>query len=91
MIHGLNKIDENKIQQCIEILTGMKPVETITDSKYELKIGAENPLQLGFDKMRNELSIESMRYSANIKMLQEVCEMMKNEAEFLIWTTLNCD
>lgn len=90
MIEELNKVDENKIEQCIELLTGMNPLEKITDERYELKLGKENPLELGYNKRRNELSIESMSYSAKVRMLQEICEMMKNEAEFLTWISLNC-
>ena len=89
------KDTETKIEQCIELLTGMVCTETITDNRYTLKLGTGDPLEVGYNKKRRvlvgkALSATTMRYSAKLKMLQMICEwMMDNIDEFSNWTAKN--
>lgn len=78
-------LDENKIEQCIELLTGKKPLETITGNKYNLTLGEKSPLIVGYDKNYHRLGIETMRFSARVKMLTTLCDMMRSRTEFLKW------
>lgn len=89
MIHIPNSIKEEDIEKCIFILTGAKPIEAITNNKYALILGNKNPLEIGYDKNRKLLTEERMKYSALIAMLENICHMMKNEAEFIVWREEN--
>lgn len=89
MIYIPKTIKEEDVEKCINILTGLIPTEEITEDMYCLKLGAKNPLEIGYDKKRKLLSEETMKYSALIRMLEEICKMMKDEAEFILWKEEN--
>lgn len=89
MIYIPETINEKDIENCINILTKLNPTEEVTPDRYCLKLGTKNPLEIGYDKNRKLLSEETMRYSSLIRMLEEVCRMMKDEAEFIVWREEN--
>jgi len=89
MIDIITRMDVSKISDSIELITGIKPTETITEEKYVLKLGSIDPLVIGYDKKRKLLTEENMSRCAHIKMLEELSQMMKEEAEFLIWVHNN--
>lgn len=89
MIYIPESINESDVEKCIVILTKLTPIEEITEDRYLLKLGTKNPLEIGYDKKRRLLSEEIMKYSALIRMLEEVCKMMKNDAEFIVWREEN--
>ena len=85
----ITKINVNDIEKCINILTKLTPVEEITEDRYLLRLGNKYPIEIGYDKQRKILSEDVMRYSALIKLLSQICEMMKDEANFMIWIEHN--
>ncbi len=86
MAHTINTKD---IAECIEVLTTIKPEETITPDRYELRLGRKDPLEMGYDKSRRLAPEEQLSRSAHIRMLQEVCEMMKLGDQFIEWCQAN--
>jgi len=82
-------IKEEDVEKCINILTKLTPIEDITEDRYCLRLGNKNPLEIGYDKKRKLLSESTMKYSALIRMLEEVCKMMKDDEEFILWREEN--
>jgi len=80
-----------KIILAIENITGFIPEEIVSPDRYCLKLGKKEPLEIGYDKKRRLLSENTMRYSAHVKMLSVVCDMMKSPKALLDWIILNSD
>ncbi len=79
-------IDLNKIKKAIYVLTGLSVVEDVTDTRFALKLGSFKPLEIGYDKRRNILTEESMRFSCHLAMLRELSLFMINdESMFTAW------
>ncbi len=76
---------EDQILKAITHLTGLTPIEKVTEDRYCLKLGNKNPLEIGYDKSRRLFIVENMRYSALVKMLNVLTEMMKDYNSFIDW------
>lgn len=73
------------LDTAIFILTGLKPVEEITDEVFLLSLGTKKPLEIGYNKNRHKLPIETMQYSSRVAMLRTIAEMMEDEVYFITW------
>jgi hypothetical protein len=83
------QIDVNNIIEAIKVITGLTPVEEISNDRYCLKLGTKNPLEIGYDKNRKLIPEDKMKYSALIKMLEIISNMMQSESEFIDWLDEN--
>jgi hypothetical protein len=80
---------EDRIIEAIKLLTGLTPSEEITTNWYCLKLGTISHLEIGYDRNRKLLPVDIMKYSASVKMVEIIGQMMQNENEFLKWINAN--
>lgn len=83
----IDHIKVDKIASAIKLITGLVPIETITEERYVLSLGEVDPIEVGYDKKRKLLSEDSMSFSAHVTLLEHLAKFMKDEAHFLIWRT----
>jgi hypothetical protein len=85
----MKEINTDKVIDAIKLLTGLTPVEEITPARYAFKLGSVTPIELVYDKNKRVLSEDKMKYSASIKMIEVIGQMMQNGDYFLKWINTN--
>lgn len=75
----------DSLKGAIYQLTGLYPVENITDERYCLSLGTKHPLEIGYDKNRKVLTERNMSFSAHLEMVSQLVNMAKNWEAFVDW------
>jgi hypothetical protein len=85
----MKNIDETKLEEAVQLMTGLSCIEVNTSDRYSLKLGTKNPLEVGYDKHRKLLKGDVMRKSALITIIKTLGEMMRDEMQFISWVNEN--
>lgn len=78
-------LTEGRVIDAIKSLTGLEPWEVVSNDRYSLNLGRNNPLEIGYDKNRKLLSEDTMRRSALLTMLKTLAEMATDDVSFSLW------
>ncbi len=84
----MDKLLERTIKDAILLLTGMEVKVGSTLERYALTLGVHDPIIIGYNKARG-INDSDMHYSGLVKMLESVCQLMKDPNFFMEWTEKN--
>lgn len=77
---------EHLIKTAIFSLTGLEPEEKNLPEEYCLMLGSINPIIIRYDESkRKSHTLEDLRYSALIEILEVICKMIGKEKKFITW------